>query len=242
MAGIASKSQLRMSLLRHALVTVPAVLLLGTLSGALSGSAEENGWFAALDKPDFVPPAWLFGVAWTILYALLGLALALLLHARGARRRGRVIALFAAQLALNFAWAPLFFVWREVAAALTLLAAMAVVTAVLIPLAWRIRPVAALLLLPYLGWLLFATAINVEPADPFAHPLLHGHLRLAGHAGDGAGGAVHHLDEIVEQTVLGLHRVLLAIGSERDIGARGRRRNRPCVGIEPQYQIGRAHV
>jgi tryptophan-rich sensory protein len=151
-----------MSLLRLVLVAVPAVLLLGTLSGALSGSGEENAWFAALDKPDFMPPGWLFGLAWTILYVLLGLALALLLHARGAPRRGRVIALFAVQLALNFAWSPLFFAWHEVAAALTLLAGIVVVNAALIPLAWRIRPLAALLLVPYLAWLLFATALNFE--------------------------------------------------------------------------------
>ena len=162
MAGIASRSQLRMSLLRYALVATPAVLLLGTLSGALSGSGEENAWFAALDKPDFMPPGWVFGVAWTILYVLLGLVLALLLHARGARRRGRVIALFAVQLALNLAWSPLFFAWHEVAAALTLLAAMVVMTGVLIPFVWRIRPLAALLLVPYLGWLLFAAALNFE--------------------------------------------------------------------------------
>jgi translocator protein len=81
---------------------------------------------------------------------------------REPRRRGRVIALFVAQLALNLAWSPLFFAWHKVAAALTLLAAMVVMTAVLIPFVWRIRPLAALLLVPYLGWLLFAAALNFE--------------------------------------------------------------------------------
>ena len=84
MAGIASKSQLRMSFLRYALFTVPGVLLLGTLAGALGGAGEDNAWFAALRKPAMMPPGWAFGAAWTLLYIMLGLSLAMLLHARDA--------------------------------------------------------------------------------------------------------------------------------------------------------------
>src|SRR5215213_2125258 len=98
MTGIASRAQLRMSFLRYALVTVPAILLLGTVSGRASGAGAGNAWFEALIKPDFMPPGWLFGAAWTILYILLGLALAMILHARGARGRGLAIGLFLAQL------------------------------------------------------------------------------------------------------------------------------------------------
>ena len=89
MAGLASKSQLRMSFLRYALVTVPAVLLLGTLSGALSGSG-----YAAIPgsrrctSRRFMPPGWVFGAVWTILYILLGLSLAMVLHARGREAAG----------------------------------------------------------------------------------------------------------------------------------------------------------
>ena len=162
MTGIASKSQLRMSFLRYALLTVPGVLLLGTLSGRLSGSGYGNPWFDALVKPDFMPPGWTFGAAWTLLYILLGLSLAMLLHARGARGRTKALILFVAQLVLNLAWSPIFFAMHEVAAALSVVAAMVVMTAVLIVLAWRIRPLAAALLIPYLGWLLFAAALNTE--------------------------------------------------------------------------------
>ena len=79
MTGIASKSQLRMSFLRYALFTVPGVLLLGTLSGQLSGSGYGNSWFDALRKPSFMPPGFLFGIVWPILYALLGVALGMIL-------------------------------------------------------------------------------------------------------------------------------------------------------------------
>ena len=162
MTGIASKSQLRMSFLRYALFTVPGVLLLGTLSGTLANSGSGNAWFAALRKPDFMPPGWAFGAAWTILYILLGLSLAMLLHARGARRRDKALPLFILGLLLNFAWSPVFFAWHKLAPALSIVAAMVVLTVVLIVLMWRIRPVAALLLVPYLAWLMFVLALNFE--------------------------------------------------------------------------------
>ena len=162
MTGLASKSQLRMSFLRHALVTVPLVVLLGTISGRASGSGYGNPWFDALAKPDFMPPGWVFGVAWTILYILLGVVLAMLLHARGAHRRGRVIALFLLQLALNYAWSPVFFAWHEVGTALTLVGAMIVLTVALVVLVWPIRRVGALLMLPYLFWLCFAALLTAS--------------------------------------------------------------------------------
>jgi benzodiazapine receptor len=157
---VASKGQLRMSFLRIALVTVPAVVLLGTLSGVLSNSGYENGWFRSLDLPGFMPPSWAFPVAWTILYILLGLVLAMIVHARGAAGRGLLISLFILQLLVNYSWSPLFFGLHQVEVALGAIVTMIVLTLVLIVLVRRIRPVAALLLLPYLAWICFATALN----------------------------------------------------------------------------------
>lgn len=160
MTGIASKSQLRMSFLRYALFTVPGALLLGTLSGRLSGAGYGNPWFDALHKPAFMPPGWVFGTAWTILYILLGLSLAMVLHARGAKDRPKALILFALQLALNLAWPPVFFAWHQIGIALSLVAAMIVVAVGMIFLIWRIRVAAALLLYPYLGWLMFAVTLT----------------------------------------------------------------------------------
>ncbi|MGQ0659722.1 TspO/MBR family protein [Sphingosinicella sp.] len=162
MGGIASRAELRMSFLRYALVTVPAVVLLGSLSAYLSNAGISNGWYLALQKPDFMPPSGVFGIAWTILYVLLGLSLAMVLHAKGAPRRSRALALFAVQLALNFAWMPAFFAWHRVDIALSIVAAMLVGTAALILVGWRIRVVAGLLLYPYLGWLMFVGLLNYE--------------------------------------------------------------------------------
>ena len=162
MTALASRGQLRMSFLRYALFTVPAVLLLGTLSGVLSNSGYANGWFEALRKPSFMPPAWAFPVAWTFLYICLGLALALLLHARGARGRSAALILFLVQLALNYTWSPVFFGLHLLWPALSIIAAMIVLSLATALLFLRIRRSAALLMLPYLGWLCFAAALNVE--------------------------------------------------------------------------------
>jgi tryptophan-rich sensory protein len=160
MTALASKSQLRMSFLRYALFTVPAILLLGTISGRISGSGYGNAWFDALRKPGIMPPGWMFGAAWTILYILLGLALAMILHARGARGRGPALALFFLQLLLNYAWSPIFFAYHRVDAAFWTIAAMILISAVTGLLFWRIRRSAGLLMLPYLAWLCFAATLT----------------------------------------------------------------------------------
>ena len=162
MTALASRAQLRMSLLRYALVTVPLLVLLGSIAGRMAGAGEGNRWFDALDKPAFMPPGWLFGAAWTLLYILLGLALAMLLHARGARWRGPAIALFLLQLLANYFWSPLFFALHQPGWALALIGVMIALAVVLIVLLWWIRRVAALLLLPYLAWLCFAAALNAS--------------------------------------------------------------------------------
>ena len=87
---IASKGQLRLAYLRWAIVTVPFVLLLGFASGRLFPSGEENSWYQMLVKPAETPSGWVFPVAWTALYLLLGLALAMIVNARGSRRRAQV--------------------------------------------------------------------------------------------------------------------------------------------------------
>jgi translocator protein len=157
---LASRAQHRLSFLRYALVTVPLILLLGTTSGRISGPGYGDPWFDALVKPAFMPPGWAFGAAWTLLYILLGLVLAILLHARGARRRGLLIGLFVAQMLLNFSWSPVFFGFHQVGVALGIILAMAALTLALIVLLWNVRRTAALLLVPYLLWLGFAIALN----------------------------------------------------------------------------------
>ena len=162
MNEIASPGQLRLSYLRWALVTVPAIVFLGFLSGRLANSGYGNRWFDALAKPDLMPPGWAFGVAWTMLYIFMGLALAIIIHARGARGRGLAVGLFLVQLLLNLLWSPLFFRAHQVDNALGLILMLFALVAVTALLFWRIRRGAGLLLLPYLAWLAFASFLNYE--------------------------------------------------------------------------------
>lgn len=158
----ASRGQLRASFLRWALLIVPAVVGLGFLSGRLAGSGPGNPWFDALVKPAIYPPPAAFGIVWSILYLMMGVALTLVVTARGARGRGAAIAAFLVQFALNLAWTPTFFAAHEMTAALWVIVAMDVATIVTIALFWRVRRGAALLLVPYLAWILFATLLNWE--------------------------------------------------------------------------------
>ncbi|ARS27393.1 TspO/MBR family protein [Sphingomonas sp. KC8] len=179
MGQIASQSQLRMAFVRWALVLVPLVLLLGILSGWLANSGYDNPWFNALQKPAIMPPGWVFGVVWSILYVLMGFALALIVSARGARGRQVALAFFAVQLILNLAWSPLFFAAHQVTAALALIGILLVVVVMTTWRFWRIRKIAGLLLLPYVAWLILATVLNFEVMrlNPDAESLAPGRVR-----------------------------------------------------------------
>ncbi len=173
MSQIASPSQLRMSLVRWALFVVPLIMFLGWLSGVISGSGEDNAWFAELVKPDLQPPGWLFGLVWTILYLLMGLAFAIILNARGAPLRMLGVGLFLLQFILNLAWSPVFFGRHEVTSALYLLMlifALAVGTTFVFG---KIRATAAWLMVPYLVWLSFATILawQIDTLNPDAESL-----------------------------------------------------------------------
>lgn len=174
MTEIASIGQLRMSYLRWALFTVPLILLLGMLSGRLANSGYGNRWFASLVKPDVTPPGWVFGTVWPLLYLMLGLAIAMILHARGARLRWLAISMFIVQIALNFIWSPLFFAAHQVTSALYLVALITVLTLITTLLFARIRRPAALLMLPYLLWLCFATwlTFEIDRLNPAAETLV----------------------------------------------------------------------
>ena len=162
MTELASSAQLRGSLFRWVLVLVPVTLLLGFLLGAMAGSGPENPWLAALNKPSIYPPPATFGLVWSVLYALMGLAAALVACAHGAWDREKALGVFGVQLLLNLAWTPLFFAFHQITAALVLLIALDVAVVATIVMFRRVRPVAAWLLLPYLAWILFATFLNWE--------------------------------------------------------------------------------
>ena len=147
---------------RKALVTVPLIVITGSLIGYLSDSGFSNAWYAPLEKPSFQPPGWAFGVTWTALYTMMGIAVAAILNEPPSRQRTLAVTLFAAQLALNFAWSPIFFGGGMIDAGLLVILGMDVLVTMTIIAFWKIRPLAGALLIPYLAWLCLATALNHE--------------------------------------------------------------------------------
>src|SRR5438309_7570373 len=158
-----------------AILAVIAIELLGGLSGWLSNSGYGNGWFDGLAEPTFMPPGWAFGVVWPILYALMGIALAIIVAEPPSPRRQAALTLFFAQLVLNFAWSPIFFAAHDIRLAKVIIFAMTALAAAAAGQFLRLRKPAGLLLIPYLAWLIFATMLNVaiEQLNPGAsHSLL----------------------------------------------------------------------
>ncbi|MEM9501588.1 MAG: TspO/MBR family protein [Pseudomonadota bacterium] len=157
---LASKKQLRASFLRWSLFLVPLIVLLGFLGGQLG--SPQTAWFQGLEKPGIFPPPATFGIVWTVLYVMIGLALALVISAWGAFGRGLAIIVFAVHFIGNLAWTAVFFGMQNMTGGLIVLG-YAVVTLIAVMVAfWRVRRGAALLLLPYLAWVCFATVLNYQ--------------------------------------------------------------------------------
>lgn len=176
MGQIASKTQLRMSFLRWAVVVVPLLFLLGFLAGHSVPAGADNPWYVALAKPAINPPDWVFPVAWSILYILIGLALAMVLNARSAPGRGIAIALFVVQFVLNLCWQPTFFGAHRIDLALAITIAMLLVGIAATIAFGRVRTVAAWLMLPYLVWIGFAGVLTwrIGQMNPDAATLVPG--------------------------------------------------------------------
>lgn len=140
-------------------------VLVSLAAGAAGGIASQPGeWYAALSKPSWNPPNWVFGPVWTTLYVMMGVAAALAWPGR-ATRAGRVgFLLFGLQLALNALWSWIFFRWHRLDLAFVELTVLWVTILGTIIAFRRIRPLAGHLLLPYLAWVTFAGVLNFSIA------------------------------------------------------------------------------
>lgn len=130
---------------------------------AFGGAAfPPDAWFAALAKPSWQPPNWLFGPVWTTLYLMMGIAAGLVWRRGPAPAVRGALAIYAMQLVLNALWTPAFFGAHALGAALVVIVVLWIAIALTIIRFWSIHRVAAALLLPYLAWVSFATALNAE--------------------------------------------------------------------------------
>jgi benzodiazapine receptor len=136
-----------------------ALSFIASAIGAVA-SLQAGSFYIQLVRPDWAPPPSIFGPVWTALYALMGIASWLVWRADGFRPAKVALTLFLIQLALNASWSWLFFGWYQGALAfLDILLLWLLIVATLVAF-WRIRPVAGVLLIPYLLWVSFASVLN----------------------------------------------------------------------------------
>ena len=128
--------------------------------GTVTQGGDVGGTYLALDPPAWAPPPWLFGPVWTVLYALIGVAGWWVWRIDAAGGRGPALGLWTAQLVVNAAWPGVFFGLGELGWALVVIVTLDVLVVATIVAVGRLTRVAAALLVPYLAWILFATALN----------------------------------------------------------------------------------
>ncbi|MGD9636672.1 MAG: TspO/MBR family protein [Pirellulales bacterium] len=122
-------------------------------------SANAPEFYAELVRPGWAPPAWLFGPVWTVLYLLMAIAAWLVWREHGFRNAAAALTLFLIQLALNALWSWLFFAWHMGKLAFAEIILLWISIAATLIAFWRVRPLAAWLLAPYLAWVTFAVAL-----------------------------------------------------------------------------------
>eukprot|EP01113_Clastostelium_recurvatum_P044699 TRINITY_DN7575_c0_g2_i1.p1 TRINITY_DN7575_c0_g2~~TRINITY_DN7575_c0_g2_i1.p1 ORF type:complete len:188 (-),score=39.59 TRINITY_DN7575_c0_g2_i1:53-616(-) len=158
---------------RSVSVAVAVPILAGFASGYFGNprnNMEAKGWYTNLKKSSLTPPSWVFPVAWTSLYGLMGYASHLfakaILQSPPSLATSHLaqlgMGLYAGQLALNLAWTPLFFGAHNVGGALVDMAVLIPTVAACISVFNRVNTGAGNLLLPYLAWISFASYLNYK--------------------------------------------------------------------------------
>lgn len=144
---------------KQLIICIAIPLLVGAVSSLLTRGEMEN--FGKLNQPVLSPPDWLFPVAWTILYVLMGIASYLVSVADVAEdRKGRALLLYGVQLFFNFCWSLFFFNGKFFLFSLIWLVILWILILLTIKSFSRIRSVAGWLLVPYLLWVTFAAYLN----------------------------------------------------------------------------------
>ena len=127
--------------------------------GAIA-SARAASFYAQLSQPSWAPPAWLFGPVWSVLYVLMALAAWLVWRKHGVSGASTALRLFAIQLVANALWTWLFFTFHLGALSLAEIVLLWLLIAATIIAFWPLQRLAALLLVPYLAWVSFASALT----------------------------------------------------------------------------------
>jgi len=132
-----------------------------TFFGTFLGGAVRSDWYTSLAKPVFMPPGWLFGPVWTILYGMMAISL-FLVWRQGLDRSGSKTAfgIFLAQLIVNAIWSPVFFGLKRPELAFIVIITLWLLIGLTVVIFRRVSQLGAWLLVPYLAWVTFATVLN----------------------------------------------------------------------------------
>lgn len=139
--------------------------LLGSFAaGSVGAIASERAasFYGQLSQPAWAPPAWLFGPVWSVLYLLMAVAAWLVWRRHGFEGARTALWLFITQLFANALWTWLFFVLNRGLLALAEIVVLLLLIAATIAAFWPLQRLAALLLVPYLAWVSFATALTLS--------------------------------------------------------------------------------
>lgn len=122
----------------------------------------DSNFYANLNKPNFQPPKWLFAPIWTILYILMFISAAIVAKHTPMYLKPAAICIFLLQLMLNLVWSPMFFIHHKIKNALFICITLTITVGFMIILFAKISILAAIIQIPYLIWLIFATILNAS--------------------------------------------------------------------------------
>jgi len=137
-----------------------AFLILCFAAAAFGGLFPPGEWYAALDKPAWNPPAWIFAPVWTLLYAMMAVAAWRVWWRRGLKAARLPLAVFLFQLVLNALWSAIFFGLQMMGWAFLHILLLLVAITLTIRLFYREDALSIWLLLPYWAWVAFASVLN----------------------------------------------------------------------------------
>ncbi|MEO5798930.1 MAG: TspO/MBR family protein [Gemmatimonadales bacterium] len=148
--------------MRHSVIGLVLWLAAALAVGLIGSQFMPGEWYASLVKPSWNPPSSLFGPVWTILYLLMGVAAWLVWRQAGFAGARLALSLFIVQLVLNALWSYLFFGRQQpMMAFIEIIVLWCAILGTVVSF-WQLRPTAGALLLPYLGWVSFASALNYQ--------------------------------------------------------------------------------
>ncbi|PPE03402.1 TspO/MBR family protein [Holospora curviuscula] len=141
------------------IIWIAALIAIGGVIGSLT-KPEISTWYSILHRSSLTPPNYVFPIAWTILYGIIGACGWLIWRPQALPKLSVIKTLYVTQLILNWSWTPFFFSYHLTGFSLVVLVAMDILVVTLIFLAYRKMRAVSLLMIPYLSWILFASYLN----------------------------------------------------------------------------------